>query len=179
MSTFESSYKSLLQGVSQQIPSERLPGQLTAQTNMVSDPVTNLRRRPGAMYEQSVVLDGSTPENTVGWFTDIAGKRLHVLLCTTTGEVKLLDTEFEQVAALSSDYLIASSTRSIRAATVGNEFFMCNTEVVPTISGSSGTQDPSRAGFFYGVAGSFGRQYTITVKYDSFYHVVFFTCRSG
>lgn len=42
MSTYEAAYKSLLQGVSQQLPEERLPGQLTAQVNMVSDPVTNL-----------------------------------------------------------------------------------------------------------------------------------------
>lgn len=56
MSTFESSYKSLLQGVSQQIPSERLPGQLTSQLNMLSDPVTGLRRRPGVEFKAAITL---------------------------------------------------------------------------------------------------------------------------
>ena len=46
--TFEGVMPSLLQGVSQQIPRERQPGQLGALKNMLCDPVTGLRRRPPA-----------------------------------------------------------------------------------------------------------------------------------
>lgn len=42
----DGSLKSLLQGVSQQPPRDRLPGQSTAQINMSADPVTGLTRRP-------------------------------------------------------------------------------------------------------------------------------------
>lgn len=42
----DSSIKSLLQGVSQQPPRDRLPGQCTDQLNMSSDPVSGLTRRP-------------------------------------------------------------------------------------------------------------------------------------
>jgi hypothetical protein len=58
---------------------------------------------------------------------------------------------------------VAPETRNIRAATVGNEFFLCNTSVKPTSAGEFGEQDPSLAGFFYIVAGSFSRAYTVTV----------------
>ena len=44
---FDGVIPSLLQGVSQQIPRERLQGQLTTQRNMLSDLVTGIRRRPG------------------------------------------------------------------------------------------------------------------------------------
>lgn len=43
----ELAYPSLLYGVSQQTPRERQNGQLTEQLNMLSDPVTGIRRRPG------------------------------------------------------------------------------------------------------------------------------------
>ena len=42
----DGSMKSLLQGVSQQPPRDRLPGQATLQENMTSDPVSGLTRRP-------------------------------------------------------------------------------------------------------------------------------------
>lgn len=47
MAVIEMQYSSLLNGVSQQTPRERTNGQLTEQNNMMSDPVTGLRRRPG------------------------------------------------------------------------------------------------------------------------------------
>ena len=73
MSTYEAAYKSLLQGVSQQLPEERLPGQLTSQVNMVSDPVTNLRRRPGVLFRKSWAWASADYGHSLGWFTDIAG----------------------------------------------------------------------------------------------------------
>ncbi|NYW24497.1 hypothetical protein, partial [Escherichia coli] len=72
MPTYESAYKSLLQGVSQQIPEERLPGQLSAQVNMLSDPVTNLRRRPGAQLRAQGMMPSATCDSIRGFFTDIA-----------------------------------------------------------------------------------------------------------
>ena len=45
----ESSYDSLLRGVSQQVPQERAIGQHTEQVNMLSDPVNGLARRHGSV----------------------------------------------------------------------------------------------------------------------------------
>jgi len=76
----DGSLKSLLQGVSQQPPRDRLPGQATAQDNMSSDPVQGLTRRPptdlvGKLGSATTVLgwhsfgtrDGS---KFLAWFHD-------------------------------------------------------------------------------------------------------------
>lgn len=54
------SYASLVAGISQQIPELRRPGQLTAQVNMLPDPVEGLTRRPGSMYKASFAISPFT-----------------------------------------------------------------------------------------------------------------------
>lgn len=164
MSAFESSYKSLLQGVSQQIPSERLPGQLGAQENMLSDPVTNVRRRPGAAYAFHRSSTDASSTNVKGWFTDIAGQRVHVLLNCTSGEVVVLSEDYTELAVLDgSAYLITTNQKMIQATTVGDEFFILNRDVKPTLGAVAAGADPSKAGFFYIVSGAFSRKYEVTI----------------
>lgn len=178
MSTFESSYKSLLQGVSQQIPRERLPGQLTAQLNMLADPVTNLRRRPGAQYLKHRAWTDADASHILGWFTDVAGERLHVILNTVSGEILLLDGNLNELAMLNAGaYLQTTSPRSIRAATVGNECFLCNTEKLPAlVHGGTTTSD---GGFAYIVAGAFGKGYDLTVTWSGGTYSASYTTPSG
>lgn len=52
----DGSLKSLLQGVSQQPPRDRLPGQSTSQINMSSDPVSGLTRRPPTDLVEEIVV---------------------------------------------------------------------------------------------------------------------------
>lgn len=164
MGAFESSYKSLLQGVSQQIPSERLPGHVGALDNMLADPVTNLRRRPGAAYAFSLSSAGSTFDNIRAWFTDIAGTRVHVILNCGTGQVKLLNNAHAVLATLDgSAYLTTTDPSDIQATTVGDEFFLLNKSVKPTAGAVAAGSDPAKAGFFYIVAGAFSRKYEVTL----------------
>ena len=180
MSTAESAYNSLLQGVSQQIPKERLPGQLTAQLNMLSDPVTNLRRRPGVQYKYSRTWANVNAAKMVGWFTDIAGTRVHVLVNCASGQILLLDENHTELALLdASDYLTTNTPSNIRAATVGDEFFIMNKTEMPSSIGSFGAFDPATAGFFYVVAGSFSRAYTITLADSGGTYTVSYTTPSG
>lgn len=178
MSTFESSYKSLLQGVSQQIPRERLPGQLTAQLNMLADPVTNLRRRPGAQFLKHRTWADVDAEHILGWFTDVAGERLHVLLNTVTGEILLMDGNLNELAMLNAGtYLQTTNPSSIRAATVGNECFLCNTEKLPAlVHGGTTTSD---GGFFYIVAGAFSKGYDVSVTWAGGTYNASYTTPSG
>ena len=166
MSTFESSFKSLLQGVSQQIPKERLPGQVSSQLNMMSDPVTNLRRRPGAQMVASIGSYPSAAYDTIqAWFTDVSGMRVHVILNTATGRLKVMNEAYVVQATLEGGaYLTASIPTKIRATTIGNEFFLCNVDKNPVKTGSSGSIDPVKAGFFFIVSGSFSRAYSVTVS---------------
>lgn len=178
MSTYESSYKSLLQGVSQQIPRERLPGQLTAQLNMLADPVTNLRRRPGAQFLKHRAWADVDAEHILGWFTDVAGERLHVILNTVTGEILLMDGNLNELALLNAGaYLQTTDPSSIRASTVGNECFLCNTEKLPAlVHGGTTTSD---GGFFYIVAGAFSKGYDVTVTWSGGTYSASYTTPSG
>lgn len=163
MTVFESSYKSLLQGVSQQIPRERQPGQVSAQENMLSDVVTNVRRRPGAEYKFDYPEAGATAHNIKAWYTDISGSTVHVLLNTTTGIIRVYDPEFNVQAIVQNDYLVTSDSSDIQASTIGDELFFLNRSVQPSaIGGSTGT-DPNTKGCFYIPAGAFSKTYTVTV----------------
>lgn len=164
MSALESSYKSLLQGVSQQIPSERLAGQVGAQENMLSDPVTNLRRRPGAAYSFHLTDAAATAGNIKAWFTDIAGVKVHVILNCTSGIIKVLNASHAVLATLNaSTYISASDPKSIQATTVGDEFYILNKAVKPTAGAVAAGFDPATAGYFYIVSGAFSRKYEVTV----------------
>lgn len=163
MSAFESSYKSLLQGVSQQIPKERLPGQVSAQLNMMSDPVTNLRRRPGTQFIRADAFGTVDPLKVKSWFTDISGERCHVILNCLTGVVRLYDPEWNILHTYAAQTYLQAEPSEIQAASVGNEFFLCNTTVGPSTSGTLGGPDVAQNGFFYVVAGSFSRAYTVTI----------------
>lgn len=56
MAKVSGSYASVIQGVSQQVPQDRRPGQHYDQVNMLSDPVRGLSRRQGSLLETEMVL---------------------------------------------------------------------------------------------------------------------------
>lgn len=164
MSAYESSYKSLLQGVSQQIPRERLPGQVSAQDNMLSDLVTNLRRRPGAEYRYNLEVQGSTAQNVLAWNTDIAGTRCHIILCCGTGKVLILDGAYTKIAEFTSAYLVGDAA-NFSTATVSDEFFICNSKIKPTVTvNPTPTKTPDQRGFFYVKAGAYSKEYSLDIK---------------
>ena len=180
MSTYEAAYKSLLQGVSQQLPEERLPGQLTAQVNMVSDPVTNLRRRPGVVFRKSWEWAYADYEHSLGWFTDIAGSRVNILLNTNTGNIRILDEQFNEEASLNGGaYLINADPTRIRASSVGNEFFLCNVDKQPVVQYGTTDQNPTNSGFFYIVSGAFSKGYSVGIVHGDGSITASYTTPSG
>lgn len=180
MSTYEAAYKSLLQGVSQQLPEERLPGQLTSQVNMVSDPVTNLRRRPGVLFRKSWAWASADYEHSLGWFTDIAGSRVHILLNTNTGNIRILNENFVEEASLDAGaYLINTDPTHIRATSVGNEFFLCNVDKSPVVQYGTTDPNPANSGFFYIVSGAFSKGYNVNIVHGDGALTATYTTPSG
>lgn len=163
MAGFEGSFKSLLQGVSQQVARERLPGQVTAQNNMLSDAVSNLRRRPGAEIVRSMLTPSAKSGKVLGWDTDIGGVKLKVLLDINTGTLSMLDEDYGDLQTLTSTYLIASDRKKIQATTVGEKLVLTNLGVKPTLGApiASGVS-PTQRGWFYIKAGAFSKTYTVT-----------------
>lgn len=180
MSTYEAAYESLLQGVSQQRPDERLPGQLSAQTNMLSDPVTNLRRRPGVLFRKSLTVADSTDSSVVAWFTDIAGARVHIVLNTADGSIRILDEDYTVLSTLAAGaYLTTVTPSDIRVGTVGNEFMLCNVGKTPTLVYGETAPDPSKRGFMYIVAGAFSKTYEVTVTWSGGSKAATYTTPNG
>lgn len=180
MSTYEAAYKSLLQGVSQQLPEERLPGQLTSQVNMVSDPVTNLRRRPGVLFRKSWAWGSADYEHSLGWFTDIAGSRVHILLNTNTGNIRILNENFVEEASLNAGaYLVNTDPTRIRATSVGNELFLCNVDKTPVVQYGTTDPNPANSGFFYVVSGAFSKGYNVNIVHGDGALTATYTTPSG
>ena len=64
------SYASLVHGVSEQVPQQRKPGQVTEQVNLIADPVTGLTRRHGSRWQAEKAM-GYDPAliDAIAWLT--------------------------------------------------------------------------------------------------------------
>lgn len=165
MSGYEGAYSTILQGVSQQLPKLRLIGQVTAQDNMISDIVTNVRRRPGITHRASFEMPGEDYTSIRAWETDIAGHRVHVYVGTKTGVMKVVSEDFQtELMNTTSAYLVAPRAQSIRGTTVGDDFFLMNVAQQPAAGPADEKNiNPNRLGFYYVRAGAFSKTYTVTV----------------
>jgi len=146
---YEGTYRSLIQGVSQQTPQERLDGQLGAQVNMLSDPVNGLRRRTGTkLHGRMQVPSGSKFE-----LVQLGGE--YYIQCVTPAG-RLVITRFSDMEVLHDSqypYLVHSNKGTIRSTISRNQSFLLNTEKVPekvlnaisTITPLSTTENSRRA----------------------------------
>ena len=180
MSTNESAVKSLLQGVSQQLPDARHPGQVQEQLNMLSDPVTSVRRRPGLRVRASLSMPGAGTNTLRAWFTDVAGARVHMLLDSGAGVVHVLNEAFTLEASLDSGgYLVNADASRVRAATVGNSMFLVNLDKSPTVHHASAGPSPDSGGFFYVLTGAFSKSFNVTVTHAGASHTASYTTPTG
>lgn len=167
MPLLEGTIPSLLQGVSQQIPRERQPGQLGAQLNMLSDPVTSIRRRPPAYNVITTDLDYSGDDKLFTAYIERGNDGRHLLIDTVTGRWMLLGKNTGVVVSQGqNDYLKATvGATSIQTASVGGLTYILNTEQTPvTQVDNTGKTNPRNAGFLRILAGAFDKQWSITVN---------------
>ena len=163
----EGTIPSLLQGVSQQIPRERQPGQLGAQLNMLSDPVTGIRRRPPAYNVVTTDLDYSGEDKLFSAYIERGNDGRHLLIDTVSGRWMLLaKTTGAVVSQGQNDYLKAAiGATSIQTASVGGLTYILNTEKQPVVARSNaGKVDPSTIGFFLVTTGAANKTWSCTVQ---------------
>jgi hypothetical protein len=168
MPVMEGTIPSLLQGVSQQIPRERQPGQLGAQLNMLSDPVTSIRRRPPAYNVVTTDLDYSGDDKLFSAYIERGNDGRHLLIDTVSGRWVLLAKDTGAVVSQGqSDYLKASlGAVSIQTASVGGLTYILNTQQAPNIVvNNAGKLNPATTGFFRIISTVLsGKQWDITVS---------------
>ncbi len=173
MAAYEDSYKSLLQGVSQQVARERLDGQVTSQVNMLSDAVTGPRRRPGAIMTWAVTVGSSNqPDAYVCEDTVVGGKKCQVLVDSKKGVIRVLDeggnlvytsAEIAYLQTTADPNSVALATgSSIQFANLNGELFLLNTTKVPAAGAPTAVVQTAKA-FAWVAAGAFNTKYSIYV----------------
>lgn len=182
MAAIDGATKSLLQGVSQQVPRERLDGQVSLQVNMLSDPVEGMRRRPG----MRLFADGVYPEG--GWnkdqifatSVDVESSDFHVMINTASGLVLVYNEDMTLVASDTSTYLQAPTAASIQVAALRGHLYIANTTVTPTkVVDNSGRQDPAKTGFFFIKTGQYSKTYTIYLTLNGVQYTQSYTTPDG
>lgn len=166
MAALDGSTKSLMQGVSQQVPRERLDGQVSLQVNMLSDVVQGMRRRPG-YRKRAEGLFGSTSwlKNQIfATSVDVEDKSVHVLINTATGVLNVYDDAFTVLKTGTYPYLVCSEAAQIQTSTLRGYLYICNVTKKPTkVVTNTGKLNPDQQGFFFIKAGQYSKVYSVTI----------------
>ena len=124
---YEDTYPSLIQGVSQQTPQERLDGQLGAQVNMLSDPVNGLRRRSGFKLHGRI----DVPKDTKFDFIQLGGE-YYIQCVTPDGRLVIVRfSDQELILDAQYPYLVNTNKGTIRSTISQNQCYILNTEQIP------------------------------------------------
>lgn len=171
MSVYEGVYKSLLQGVSQQTPQEREDGQLGEQVNMLSDPVTGLRRRGGVKFTQAILYRSA---KSYIQLVELGDEHRAVIIDTTTGQVSVVHDISNPASPrtdLQSNYFKANKGKaSIRSTVIRDMMYVVNTEKIPTVleTGQNAGKDPRKFGYFSIRASQFGQQFNVQISLGAY-----------
>lgn len=165
----QGSFASILGGVSQQIPRQRLAGQLSIQENMLSDQVTGLRRRPGLPIA-STITDYNTDADTArGQYVEVGNASVNLYINCKTGWVDILDKDLVYKDSVQHSYLIADNISKIRMASMGGSIWILNTDQKPVVGAVDSTKlNPAYEGFVYIRTGAFQKTYQVRCEYGSY-----------
>ncbi|QHJ82069.1 MAG: hypothetical protein [Caudoviricetes sp.] len=156
--------KSIIQGVSQQVPRERLDGQVSLQTNMLSDVVRGMRRRPGMRVRTPFAFGGEWSNTQVfASSVDVGDTAVHILVNTAMGALVVLSESFQVLHNVWYPYLVGVDASVIQVATLRGYLYICNTSKQPVkVVNLAGLLDPAKTGFFFIPAGQFSKKFNVT-----------------
>lgn len=166
MAALDGSTKSLMQGVSQQVPRERLDGQVSLQENMLSDVVQGMRRRPGyRLRSHSLFPDTTwTREQIFATSVDIEDTTVHVLVNTATGTLVVYDDNWTLLNSGVFPYLQAASASNIQTGALRGYLYLCNTTKLPAkVVDNTGKLNPDQRGFFFTKTGAYSKLYQVSL----------------
>ncbi|QWY83433.1 tail tubular protein B [Rhizobium phage RHph_X3_9] len=168
----DGSLKSLLQGVSQQPPRDRLPGQATLQENMSSDPITGLTRRPATDLVNKLLNSADIR----GWhdFDTKDGSKYIAAFYSNTVKVFDLNGVAKTVTVDADAQAYISLAGELRFNTIENDTFVVNRSKAVTMLSTVRTyfNNVNRQAFIIQVlGGQYGRTYNVKIngtEYASF-----------
>ncbi|BES79679.1 hypothetical protein [Cronobacter phage RZ4] len=170
MPVYQGAYKSILGGVSQQVYTDRQLSQVEEQVNMTSDTVRGLRKRPGTR-DTKLVDSTNASVWSLGNFghlrfytTNLGWGVTTFIVNTLTGYVtSVVETETVQFMG-QSNYLITSNPDDIVFTTVGNTMYVANCSKLPVLVENETRMNPGRRGYFFVLAGAYGKQFTVRIE---------------
>lgn len=164
--SLEGTIQNLLQGVSQQVPRERQPGQLGAQLNMLSDPVSGIRRRPPGEIVWESTIDNPGLDSLFTEYVERGTDGRHLLINTSNGNWWLLSKKGKTILNSGNDpyFITTVGQTSLQTASIAGLTYILNTEMAPnTTVDNVGRIDPSTTGFFYVKSAAFQKRWNVTV----------------
>lgn len=182
MAAIDGATKSLMQGVSQQVPRERLDGQVSIQVNMLSDLVEGMRRRPGMRFLTDNVFPGGVTgvDRVFATSVDIGDEPHHILINTVSGVINVYNSAMTLATAGSFTYLQAASASSIQVAALRGYLYICNTDLFPVKNvTNAGKQNPDKTGFFFVKTGQYSKTYNVTVNANGVQYASSYTTPNG
>lgn len=158
----DGSLASLIQGVSQQPPRTRLPGQCTLQENMSSNPVDGLTRRPPLDYIAELFTSASTAQ----WYYYALSSTQQYLVAVTPNDLKVFDLDgVEQVVNEEDSAFDYLDGGSLAFTTLSGLTYLANRDI--TVAMDAATKSYVQTGsIVYLLGGQYGRKYEITIDWS-------------
>ena len=165
MALTTSSWERPIQGVSQQPPKVRLPGQCTEQINAVSSIVSGLVKRPGT--NKVAKLSDSFPENSLFYFYNRGISEKYIVVIPPNSLPRVFDIEGNNLLVedeVSDDsYLkVDNPVGTFSLSTISDFTFIANNKYIPKAS-SVKTRGRSSKAIINVQFADYGRKYVITV----------------
>lgn len=162
----DGSLKSLLQGVSQQPPRDRLPGQCTEQVNMTSDPVQGLARR--APTDLVGGLGASSNVRGFHNFETRNGSKFIAYVHDGTITVTDYNANVIPCAIQAGAEAYISAAGQLVFGTVENQVIISNKSIIPAMSPSvkayaNKGASSKHMGIVQVLGGAYGREFRINV----------------
>lgn len=150
---------SLIQGVSQQPPIQRLDGQCSAQENFFSSPIDGLNKRRPTEFIASLIDNGN--EYSFEYYD--AGSLGQFIIAYRSGDIKVFDLQGNEftVTKSSTSYLTGDTMSFIG---IDNEIYCVNTAVTTAMTNTVKNYVEDGVLVFL-LGGQYGRDYKITLDW--------------
>ena len=176
MAKVKGAYSSLVRGVSEQVPHERLSGQHFEQVNFVSDPIRGLIRRRGSEFIHKQALastPGADSESILQWFREYSmtatGVDYAVYYCSMGNpdavipRVILYDKDTQRLLPVEYSATAAARVKEgiSSAVSVGSYLLLSIVDRVPTLESENRVQATAEVASIWVRGGAYSRTYTL------------------
>jgi len=182
MARIKGSYKSLVRGVSEQVPHDRIEGQHYNQVNFISDPIRGLVRRRGSSFKSKLLLGTEAPNaNALKAMRSMhehtfsaQGQQYAVFYNTRAPDpgspanmpaVYCVDKDTEQLLPVEHhDSLEAALAGITSCVSLGRFIVMGRNGFVPTYDSSDRVEETASRAAVWVRGGAYSRTYSVTVN---------------